>query len=327
MPTESEARIAAAIDVGSNSLHLLVAAIEAGRLRTLRDESVLLGLGSVVDLGGSIPASERAAAVNALVEYVAEATRHGAGNVTLMATEPLRRASDRSSFVNEVEAATGHPLHVLTHEEEAALTLFGVLEGVAPTEPTLVLDIGGGSTELILHGPGTDPVVGVIPVGSARLTAGFVEADPPTPEEIVALRAEARRLLAGMPAGHPTRGIVVGGSGINLLRLSAPDAEEEIGSEKPLIDHDRIERAMVLAATHPAAELVARFGLRERRARQMAAGVALIEATMAEYGLERMEASDASLREGAIIAVDRAGDAWRDRLRSLVFGIPSDGHA
>jgi exopolyphosphatase/pppGpp-phosphohydrolase len=313
-------RVAAAIDVGSNSVHLLVAALEAGQLRVLRDESVLLGLGSVVDLEGRIPPAERSAAVEALVAYVAEATRHGARRVALLGTEPLRRASDRSAFCRAVEAATGHPLHVLTHEEEAALTLLGALGGIAPTEPTLVLDIGGGSSELILHGPGQDPVVGVIPVGSARLTAGFVEADPPTPDEVAALRGEARRLLTGMPAGHPRRGIVVGGSGANLLRLAAPAAGEDAGALSGIIDQRHIERAMSLATTYPATELVVRFGLRERRARQMAAGVALIEATMAAYGLDRIEASEASLREGVIIAADQAGDDWRDRIRELLLG-------
>jgi exopolyphosphatase/guanosine-5'-triphosphate,3'-diphosphate pyrophosphatase len=283
---------------------------------------VLLGLGSMVDLEGSIPAAERDAAVNAVVGYVEEAVRQGAEAVTLLATEPLRRASDRSRFCAEVQAATGRQLYVLSHEEEAVLTLIGVLGGEAPSEPTLVLDIGGGSTELILQGPGDDPVVGVIPVGSARLTAGFVEDDPPTADEIAALRAEARRLLAGMPAGHPARGVVVGGSGANLLRIAA-DAGSGSNEQEGVIDLPRIERALALAGRYPAAEMVARFGLRERRARQMAAGVALIEATMTEYGLEHMEASEASLREGAVIVVDRAGEAWRDHLSALLAGLPA----
>src|SRR6185436_18574252 len=91
--------------------------------------------------------------------------------------------------------------------------------GEPPSEPTLVLDIGGGSSELVLLVPGADPVVGVLPVGSARLTAAHVEDDPPTAAEVDALRAEANRLMSGMPAGHPVRGIVVGGSGTNLLQL------------------------------------------------------------------------------------------------------------
>ena len=320
MPRQSEPSVLAAIDVGSNSVHLLIGAVEDGRLRALRDESVLLGLGSAVDLDGRIPPGERAAAVEALVTYVAEADRHGARVVTLLGTEPLRRASDRSSFCREVEEATGRPLHVLSHEEEAALTFLGALGGSAPTEPTLVLDIGGGSTEIILHGPGEDPVVGVIPVGSARLTAGFVEGDPPTLDEVAGLRAEARRLLGAMPPGHPARGIVVGGSGVNLLRLALPQAEAGSSGSPGTIDRSRIERAIRLATTSPAAALVERFGLRERRARQMAAGVALIEATMAAYGLERLEASDASLRDGAILATHRAGDAWRERLPGLLYG-------
>ena len=227
--------------------------------------------------------------------------------------------------------ATGLPLHVLSHEEEAGLTVLGVLDGEPPGEPTLVLDIGGGSSELVLLEPGADPVIGVMPVGSARLTAAFVEDDPPTAEEIQALRTEAHHLLSGMPVGHPTRGIVVGGSGTNLVRLTA-EADStrgrarrgcrcgRCGDEDWLIDKTRVGRAMRLVMHHPSAELVEAYGLRERRIVQMAAGASLIEATLDCYDLPHVETSDASLREGAILAWQRAGDAWLERIDELIAG-------
>jgi exopolyphosphatase/guanosine-5'-triphosphate,3'-diphosphate pyrophosphatase len=233
---------------------------------------------------------------------------------------------------------------VLSHEEEAGLTVLGVLDGEPPSEPTLVLDIGGGSSELVLLEPGADPVIGVMPVGSARLTASFVEDDPPTAEEIQALRTEAHHLLSGMPVGHPTRGIVVGGSGTNLVRLTADEgadasdesdesdeaeeADAEAGADEDwLIDKIRIGRAIRLVMHHPSAELVEAYGLRERRIVQMAAGASLIEATLDCYALPHVETSDASLREGAILAWQRAGDAWRERLDELISGTPAPAGA
>jgi exopolyphosphatase/guanosine-5'-triphosphate,3'-diphosphate pyrophosphatase len=314
-----QVRIAAAIDIGSNSVHLLLVELLDDRSVVLRDESVLLGLGAMVDMEGFVPQEGAAAAIEALAGYIEAAEEEGAESITLLATEPLRRASNRTRFCKAVEEATGYPLHVLSHDEEALLTVLGVLEGEPVEEPLLVLDIGGGSSEVVLLEPGADPVVGVIPVGSARLTAQHVEDDPPTDEEILELRAEAHHLFSSLPTGHPRRGVVVGGSGTNLLRLVGEEADED-AAESGLIDIERTARAIEIVRASPSAELVDTYGLRERRILQMAAGASLIEAALDCYNLEVMEASDASLREGAIIARQAAGDAWREKLTALVAG-------
>lgn len=314
-----QVRIGSAIDVGSNSVHLLVTELGGDRPRVLRDESVLLGLGAMVDLEGFIPEQGAAAALQALIDYVEIADDEGAEWITLLATEPLRRASNRSHFCDSVEEATGRPLHVLSHEEEAMLTVLGVLDGAAVTEPLLVLDIGGGSSEIVLLEPGADPVVGVMPVGSARLTAQHVEDDPPTADEIAALRAESHHLLSGMPVGHPRRGIVVGGSGTNLIRLTSDEADEE-RDDAVAIDKALTARAIKIVMARPSHELVEEYGLRERRILQMAAGASLIEATLDCYNLDQLEASDASLREGVLMARTLSGAAWRDDLTALVTG-------
>jgi exopolyphosphatase/pppGpp-phosphohydrolase len=351
-------RAAAAIDIGSNSVHLLIVSLEGAERRVLTDVSELLGLGAVVDMEGRIPEETASTALELVERYVREAEEQDADAIVLLATEPLRRASNRSHICDLVRAATGRPLHVLSHEEEAALTVLGVLDGEAPTEPTLVLDIGGGSSEIVLLEPGADPVIGVLPVGSARLTASFVEDDPPTVEEIQALRSEAHRLVSGMPVGHPARGIVTGGSGTNLVRLVAAaeaddreadlddaaaetvtagavggeasdevdesafeEVDESAFDEDWLIDKVLIGKAIRLVMRHPSADLVDAYGLRERRIVQMAAGASLIEAALDCYGLPHVEASDASLREGAILAWQRAGEAWRERLPELMAGV------
>lgn len=311
-----EVRIAAAIDVGSNSVHLLLTELEG---EVLRDESVLLGLWAMVDMEGFIPDEGLATLVHVLTSYVNEAIDAGAESVTLVATEPLRRASNRSAVKAAVLAATGLELHVLSHEDEALLTVLGVLDGKPPSEPTMILDIGGGSSEVVLLEPGADPVVGVIPVGSARLTAQHVEDDPPVEDEIRELRAEAHHLFSSLPTGHPQRGIVVGGSGTNLIKLTTGEGDED-APDSGLIDTDRTAHAIDIVKGAPSAQLVEDFGLRERRVLQMAAGASLIEAALDCYNLSAVEASDASLREGIIIARELAGEAWLGELASLVSG-------
>jgi exopolyphosphatase/pppGpp-phosphohydrolase len=329
MNEDVAAVIGAAIDIGSNSVHVLVAEVREDSLTPHLDESLILGLGARVDLDGRIGEADAAPAIDALRGYVAAAREAGAAWTILLGTEPLRRAADRSAFCRSVQTAVGLPLHVLSHEEEALLTVLGVTaaDGVrVASEPTLVLDIGGGSSELVLLEPGADPVVGVLPVGSARLTAAHVEDDTPTLEEVEALRAEARRLMSGMPVGHPVRGIVTGGSGTNLLHLlrQVDGPERAAGSA---IDRERARRAADVVMARPSAELSLAVGLRPRRILQMAAGASLIEAALDCYSLDSLEAVDASLREGAILARQRAGDAWRAELPDLVAGTITDAAA
>ena len=237
------ARVGAAIDVGSNSIHLLVAMLGRSRLRTLVDESVQLGFGSVVDREGRLGSDARSAGVAALRGYVEQARGLGAEHITLVATEPLRRASDRSMFQSDVLRSTGLPLHVLSHESEAELTFLGVTVGRQPSTTLLVLDIGGGSTEIIVASPDGEPVVGALPTGSARLAAAFVTHDPTTWFEIDALRAEATRLFAGMPDARPARGIVAGGTGTNSNRLLG---RLRLGPLDPRL----LDRAMAVSYTH-----------------------------------------------------------------------------
>ncbi len=313
--------IGAAVDVGSNSIHLLVAEVGAGGdLRLLADESVQLGLGDVVDREGSLPAESRDAIVGALQSYAAKARDLGAGVPIQMGTEPLRRASNRSVIQSDVLRATGAPLHVLSHEAEGQLTLLGVTGGHAATEGILVVDVGGGSSEVILAGPGTSTVVGALPTGSARLTATFVAHDPPTWFEINALRAEAARLAGSLPdtraADRPRTGVGVGGSATNLARLAAG------GPIAPAFPRSAIADMLALLAARTVRELATEFGVSARRAQQLPAGAALIEAVMAHYALDELRVSTASLREGAVLAAQHGPD-WLERLPSLISAGPA----
>jgi exopolyphosphatase/guanosine-5'-triphosphate,3'-diphosphate pyrophosphatase len=303
--------LGAAIDVGSNSVHLLVASVGRRGLRAVADESMPLGLGRIVDRDGRLPAEARRATVAAIRGYVEHARTLGARTVVLVGTEPLRRASNRSVLQAAVLRATGVPLQVLTSDQEAELTLLGATGGRRLPGTLLVVDIGGGSTELILSSAGHDPVVGAMPFGSARLSASFVTHDPPIQAELTRLRLAATELFASMPAGHPTRAMVVGGTGSNLCRLME-------GNSECRLDRVAVRRALALIHSEPAAVLAGRHALREGRVAQLAAGAAMVEAVMERYGVEVIEASDEGLREGAVLASANGGDDWLERLPELI---------
>lgn len=306
-------RIAAAIDIGSNSVHLLAAIVGQDTLVPVLDRSELLGSGDVVDARGELGEEGRAALLAALGRLCSLAMSYGAEQVTLLGTEPLRRAADAPEVARDVEAELGRTLHVLSHEAEAELTLLGVTLGLPVRVPTLVADIGGGSTEAILVAPVSSPRTSALPVGSARLTARHVRGDPVSGRELAALQAEAARLVGEMPLGDARQAILVGGTATNLLRL-LPDAD------------DRRLDAAGLAAIYerllrePAELLVSSTGVNPRRARQLAAGAAIVEALLAHHGLAEAMVSAASLREGAILAADRCGPRWPDRLPALAAG-------
>lgn len=297
--------VGAAIDIGSNSVHLLVALVGNGWTETLRDRSELLGLGDVLQNEDELPADSRERVVTTLQAYAEMARQSRAERLTIIGTDPLRRAANAHELAHEVERAVGVPVRVLSEHEEALLTYLGVTRGMRQEGPLMVVDIGGGSTE-VATSQGSGPLsVTSIRIGSARLTNAIVEHDPPTSDEIDRLVEAAAAAIKGlpMPASRP-RAIFVGGTATNVARLGR-------------LTKSGLEADRRTLATLPAAAVSARFNVRPRRARQLPAGVAIVEALLAHYALDAAEVSEASLRDGAIIAAARYGDEWPDHLEEM----------
>jgi len=306
--------VGAAVDLGSNSVHLLVAGVADHRLEPLIDESVFLGLGKALDGGGVLGPDARAGLVEALVHYAELARGLGATAITFIGTEPLRRAGDAPTIAREVEAATGIPLHVLTHEEEAYLTVVGVMAGRLVDRETLIVDIGGGSSELCVVGPTERPRAVGLKLGSNRLTAHHVTSDPPTRDQVEAMIAEALTRLAGAPDADPVEIVAVGGTASNLLKV-IPEARLDL-----VLTRERLGEAMDILEHETAAEAVERHLVKPIRAAILPAGAAILDALLTRYGMSRIRVSDAGIREGTILVVDHVGPVWRDRLPDLAHG-------
>ena len=175
-PTERRT-VGASVDLGSNSVHLLVAAVAGDELEPLVDKSVFLGLGTVIAKRGYLGATARAELADALSVYAQTARGLDALDISFIGTEPIRRAADAAAIVADVWTATGTPLHVVSHEEEAFLTLIGVTEG-RPVRELLVVDIGGGSSEFCMVDRDGQAWASGLRVGSSRLTDALVEERP-----------------------------------------------------------------------------------------------------------------------------------------------------
>lgn len=306
--------VGAAVDLGSNSVHLLVAAIADHRLRPLLDESSFLGLGAAVDERAHLGPQARDELARVLADYAARARELGASTITLLGTEPLRRAADASRIVADVERGSGVPVHVLSHEEEAFLTMIGVTSGWPVENETLVVDIGGGSSEFCAVGTVGSPRAAGLRIGSNRLTKRYVTTDPPRPEAIEAMRAAADELLTGAIRSDPADLVLVGGTATNLLKITSAGAGDE------RLSRARIAEALDTLLAEPAAVSSERFRINPKRAPILPAGAVIVDGLMRHYGVDEVRVSDASLREGAILAADHSGRAWRDRLPELAHG-------
>ena len=307
--------------MGANSAHLLVGSVDGHRVVPLLDESALLGLGTLVDARGLIPADARGPLVATLVGYAAAARGLGAERIAFVGTEPLRHAADARAVVVAVEGATGVPLHVVDHREEGLLTLLGATSGRVVEADLLVVDIGGGSTQLVLVGPARRASATGLRVGSARLTQAHVTHDPPTWGEVAALRAAASAALRAAPDAAPTEIVAVGGTASNLVKI-VPGALDDRA-----LTPERLATAFETLAEAPAVDVAARFAIRPQRVRILAAGAALLEAILARYGMSWATASEEGIREGTVMALARAGAGWRDRLEALAHGWGTDGAA
>ena len=309
-----ERPVAAAVDAGSNSAHLLVAAVDGHRLLPLADESAFIGLGAAVDEAGAFGAEVRLALVGALEAFAKTARGLGAAELILVGTDPFRRAADAAPAMAEVEEALGLPLLAISPSEEALLTLLGVMAGRPVVRDTVVVDVGGGSTEVVAIGPTGDPAIATLPIGSARLTRAVVRDDPPAPDEFVILLEEARRVAAAAPAAAPAELVMVGGTVSNLARLSPGSTPWRTLTRR------RVAAAMGLLAAEPSEVVAARFGIRPSRSRILPAGAAIVAAIAEKYGVDRIRVSEAGLREGLVLAAVHAGPDWRDHLAWLAHG-------
>src|SRR3954454_9521074 len=187
----------AVVDIGTNSTRLLVARLEDGRVEELERQSKVTRLGQDVDSTGRLADEAVERVFRVLDEYKGLIDDSGAARVVALATSAVRDSENGDEFREAVNDRFGFELRTISGDEEARLTFLGATSARADREePTLVIDIGGGSTELVTGRPGTDPEFHVsTQSGSVRQTERHLHDDPPTPDQTTALRDEVRAIV------------------------------------------------------------------------------------------------------------------------------------
>ena len=308
----AQTEVAATVDIGSYSVHLLVAKVRGHVLEPAYDESAYLGLGRAIDETGGL-GEARPRLVETISNYAMRAWSLGAQRITIVGTDPLRRAGDATAAIAEIGASTGLEVGVLNHDEEALVALIGVQAGRPVLRDTAVVDVGGGSTEVLAVGPAREPEAVGLPLGATRLTGMHVRHDPPTDAEVAALLGYSLLEMAKAPAFTPAELIAVGGTARSLLRVGPRLANRAL-------THRRVRRALTLMTAAPAEVTAERYGVRVSRAGVLPAGASILLGALDRYRLDRLRVAAGGLREGLILAAAHAGPSWRSELRDLARG-------
>jgi exopolyphosphatase/guanosine-5'-triphosphate,3'-diphosphate pyrophosphatase len=298
----------AVVDIGTNSTRLLIADVTADGLTELERRSVVTRLGEGVDATGELGEAPQQRVFAVLEEYAAAIAAHDCEARTAVMTSAVRDASNGARFAAVVRERFGLDGRTLTGDEEAELTFLGATASRDRDDPTelLVVDIGGGSTELVTGAHGDVAFHVSTQAGVVRHTERHLHSDPPRPEELAALTADVRAVVeAAVPAAvreHAQAAVAVAGT---ATMCAAMDLELEP------YDSDRVEgHVLSLATLRGQLERLASVPLEERRrtpglhperAPTIVAGVALLIEVITAFGLDRVQVSDRDILWGVAL--------------------------
>lgn len=301
----------AVVDIGSNSTRLLIADIEDGRvMRELHRESNVTRLGAGVDKDGRLSDEAMERVVSTLKDYTAKIDEHEADERLAVLTSAVRDSANGQEFAQTVEERFGLHPHVLTGEQEAQLTFLGATSDrdLDDIEPTLVFDIGGGSTEMVI-GAGTEVSFHVsTQAGVVRQTERHIHDDPPTEAEQRELAEDVRHIISdAVPDEQRTkvkRAIAVAGTATSLAAIAQDldpyDPERVHGYRLDLSECEAIARRL---ASLPLEKRRRVAGLHPDRAPTIIAGVIIFEEVAKLFSLREVEVSEHDVLRGAALGL------------------------
>jgi len=296
-------RVEALIDVGSNSLKMLVVAVEGGSYRELLDWAEVTRLSEGLGRTGRLDEAAMARGLSALARCVRRARDLGAARIEAVGTMALRRAENRDEFLARAQAACEIAIAVISGEKEAELSFLGAISGGRePAGDLGVLDCGGQSTEFIRGRQGRIVSTRSLPVGARQAQEAFLPSDPALPQELDRLREHLARCFAVL-APMPTGLVGVGGT-VNTLAavMRGQPASPPAALQGASLDRAEIERQIRLYAGLDQASRRRLPGLPPERADIILAGAAVIAAAMDALGATVMAVSARGLRHGLLRA-------------------------
>ncbi len=285
----------ACIDIGSNTTRLLVADCQAGALNELHQERVFTRVSRGLHPGGEIGPAKIEEVATVVAAQLRTARELGAQDVQAVATAAIRRAMNGAQLADAVRVACGLEVRILTSEQEARLAFVGASRTLepAPTGVIGVVDVGGGSSELVV-GRAPDAVTWStsFAVGSGDLADEFLRSDPPSADELGLARERVSLVLDGIMPPRPQAAVAVGGSAASLRRLAGDRLDDGV-----------FERTLELLASARSAAIAARFALDSERVRLLPAGLLILQAASELFG-ESLQIGCGGIREGLLLEAE-----------------------
>jgi exopolyphosphatase/guanosine-5'-triphosphate,3'-diphosphate pyrophosphatase len=288
------------LDVGANTLRLLVAASQEGRLTALREQRVQLGLGEEIERTGTIGAEKLSEAEVIARAHVRRARKLGCDRIDVLVTSPGRQASNGQELVARLAAATGVPTRVLRPEEEGELAWHGAVAAMDdPPDSIAVCDVGGGSTQLVVGTLAGGPAwARSVDLGSLRLTRRALAAAPASASDLDEARAEVASAFIELTPPLARAAVATGGTARALRKVVGPT-----------LDGPALEEGARKLAKRSTRSIASDYGVDRARARTLLAGTMILAEVQRRLGTA-LEVGRGGLREGAaLIALDELAEA------------------
>jgi exopolyphosphatase/guanosine-5'-triphosphate,3'-diphosphate pyrophosphatase len=299
----------AAFDAGTNSTRLLVADVEGGAVvRELAREMVITRLGKGVDRTGRFDPAALARTLEVLAGYAGTCRRLGVEATRLVATSATRDAADRELFLDGVRDLLGVEPEVLTGRAEAAAAYRGATADLPGDQPTMVVDVGGGSTELILGDGGAARAMVSLDIGCVRLFERHLHGDPPAPAEVAALRADVAVHLTRVPElldpAAAERVVGVAGTVTTVAAIALGlDRYDPARIHRATLDASEIAATAAKLAAMTVAERAALPVMARGREDVIAAGALLLDELVATFRIPRVIASETDILDGVLLGL------------------------
>lgn len=280
------------IDVGSNTVRLLVARFGDAGPETLCSERVRLGLGAELERLGRISDRKLVEATEAIRTLSALAAPHCAPPPSVLVTAPGRQAGNARELVAALERGTRALVRILSAAEEATFSFYGAVAAARQSAwPVAVVDLGGASTEIAVGRPSFGPGwIRSVDLGALRLMTRLLPAEQPAAGQVEAARVAVAASFEAIVPPRAFEGLVVGGCARALRKL--------VGSS---LGHAELAEARTLLATSTHAEIVLRYGVDRRRAPLLLAATLILTEVQQRLGVP-LQVVDGGLREGALLA-------------------------
>jgi exopolyphosphatase/guanosine-5'-triphosphate,3'-diphosphate pyrophosphatase len=289
----------AAIDIGSNTIHLLVGRVEDGVVLPLSGERIAVKLASGVGKTGRIESARMRLALDTVRLFTRVAALHGASKPTIIATSAVRDAENGLDLVGAIRVLTENDVRLLTGDAEADLGFKGAMSAVKtrPRDPVLVVDLGGGSAQLAQGEAGYGPRRQVsLPLGTSRTTERYLPQDPPSARQLRTLRKAVLESLPPWELPEDVTAVAVGGSARALLYLQRGDFTAE-----------QLDGFATDISRQQSGVFARECGINPARARVLPAAATTLAAILEHYSISSLTVARTGLREGVLLTLAEGG--------------------